>query len=84
MKLLSIHNFFLNLIKIITHSKIMIEKSHTNIIVKMLVGKILFFYCSVKMWNEFPNELVSCKILAHFRLKLKKFDLNKIFTSKIF
>ena len=43
-----------------------------------------FFYRSVKMWKKLPNELVSCKNLEHFRLKLKKFDLNKIFTSKIY
>ena len=43
-----------------------------------------FFYRSVKMWNELPNELVSCKNLEHFRLNLKKFDLNKIFSSKIY
>ena len=45
---------------------------------------IFFFYRSVKMWNELPNELVSCKNLKHFRLKLKKFDLSKIFTSKTY
>ena len=43
-----------------------------------------FFYRSVKMWNELPNELVSCKNFIHFRLKLKKIDLTKIFTSKIY
>ena len=31
-----------------------------------------FFYPSVKIWNEVPNELVSCKNHEHFRLKLKK------------
>ena len=36
------------------------------------------------MWNELPNELVSCKNLIHFRLKLKKIDLTKIFTNKIY
>ena len=32
-----------------------------------------FFYRSVKMQNELPNELVSCKNLKLFRLELKKF-----------
>ena len=42
-----------------------------------------FFYRSVKMWNQLLNELVSCKNLKHFRLKLRKFEMNKIYTSKI-
>ena len=43
-----------------------------------------YFYRSVEMWNKLPNELVLCEKVEQFRLKLKKFDLNKIFTSKIY
>ena len=43
-----------------------------------------FFYRSVEVWNKLPNELVSCKNVEQFRLKLKKFDLYKIFISKIY
>lgn len=42
-----------------------------------------FFYRSVEIWNKLPNELVSCKKVEEFRFKLKKFDLNKVFLSKI-
>ena len=43
-----------------------------------------FFYRSVEMWNKLPNDLVSCKKVEKFRLKYKKFDLNKLFISKIY
>ena len=43
-----------------------------------------FFYRSVIRWNELPNKLVSCKNLKRFQLKLKKFDLSKIFTSNFY
>ena len=43
-----------------------------------------FFYRSVELWNKLPDELVSCKKVEHFRLRLKKFDLNKYFVSKIY
>ena len=43
-----------------------------------------FFYRSVEMWNKLPNDLVSCKKVEQFRLKLKKIDLNKLFISKIY
>ena len=33
-----------------------------------------FFYRSVKMWNELPNKIVSCKNLKLFRFKIKKID----------
>ena len=34
------------------------------------------FYRSVEIWKKIPNELVYCKKVKEFRLKLKKFDLN--------
>ena len=43
---------------------------------------IILFYQSVKIWNKHPNEVVFCKKVKEFRLKLKKFDLNKMFLSK--
>ena len=33
------------------------------------------------MWNRLPQEIVSCEGIKHFRLKLKRFDLNTTNTS---
>ena len=35
------------------------------------------------MWNKLPQDTVSYEEAEHFRLKLKRFDLNTINTSKI-
>ena len=42
MKLLLILKLFLNLMKVITHSEVIIENIHVNIISTLLVGKNLF------------------------------------------
>ena len=34
--------------------------------------------------EQASDELVSCKKVKHFRLRLKKIDLNKYFVSKIY
>ena len=49
----------------------------------MRLGIILFFNRSVQIWNKLPNELVSCKKVVEFRLKLNFFYLDKMFVSKI-
>ena len=42
-----------------------------------------FFCRTINMWNRLPQDVVSCGKVEHFRLKLKKIDLNSINTSKI-
>ena len=49
----------------------------------MRLGIIIFLYPSVEKWNKLPNELDSRKKVEEFCLKLKKYDLNKMFVSKI-
>ena len=41
------------------------------------------FHRAKVMWNRLPQDIVSCEEVEHFRLKLKRFDLNTINTSKI-
>ena len=43
-----------------------------------------FFHRAKAMWNRLPQDIVSCEKVEHFRLKLKRFDLNTINTSKIY
>ena len=62
---------------------IVTNENINKITYKYVSWQNFFFYRSVKMWNELPNELVSCKYLEYFRLKLEKFNLNEILTSKI-
>ena len=40
-------------------------------------------YRAKAMWNRLPQDIVSCEGVEHFRLKLKRFVLNTIKTSKI-
>ena len=47
----------------------------------MRLSIILFFYRSVEICR--PNELVPRKNVEEFQLKLQKFDLNKMFVSKV-
>ena len=42
-----------------------------------------FFHRAKAMWNRLPQDIVSCERVEQFRLKLKRFDLNTINTSKI-
>ena len=42
-----------------------------------------FFCRTINMWNRLPQNVVSCGRVEHFRLKLKKIDLNSINTSKL-
>ena len=37
-----------------------------------------FFLRTPKVWNQLPESLISAKDLQTFRIRLKKFDLNKI------
>ena len=37
-----------------------------------------FFSRTPKVWNQLPESLISAKDLQTFRIRLKKFDLNKI------
>ena len=63
---------------------IITENLDTDITSIIMFGIILFFYCSVELWNKLPNKLVSCKKIEHFRLRLKKFDFVKYNVSKIY
>ena len=42
-----------------------------------------FFHRAKAMWNRLLQDIVSCEGVIHFRLKLKRFDLNTINTNKI-
>ena len=67
--------------------KLLIKRKHKQIATKYHFNNIqwqnYFFYLSKNSWNKLPNELVLCQNVEQFRHNLKKFDLNKVFVSKI-
>ena len=77
-------NLFLSLIEVFIYWEVITENLDADIISTIMFGITLFFYRSVELWNKLPDELVSCEKVEHFRLRLKKFDLNKYFVSKIY
>ena len=83
MKQQIIYKPFLNLIKIIIYGEIIKKKITCRHHLNNDVWHNSSLYRSVKVWNKLPNELISCKNVEQFQLKLKKFDLYKIFISKI-
>ena len=42
-----------------------------------------FFHRTKTMWKKLPQDVVPCERGEHFRLKLKRFDLNSINISKV-
>ena len=47
------------------------------------IQKASFFQSTETMLNKLPQDVVSCEMVEHCQLKLKRFNLNSINNSKV-